>query len=133
MRQVLEEQRKLMANFNSPYVFLNMEGRPILQDRLRELWKRAMAKSGVPYWRMYETRHTFASWALGKGEAPEWVARTLGHTTTTMVYKTYGRYIPNLTRHDGSALEEMLTGAGNKKGNSDRHGHFPGCPDRLSN
>jgi integrase len=117
MRQVLEEQRKQMANFNSPYVFLNMEGRPILQDKLRELWKRAMEKSGLPYRRMYETRHTFASWALGKGETPEWVARTLGHVSTAMVYKTYGRYIPNLTRQDGSALEAMLTGTGNKKGN----------------
>ena len=60
---------------------------------------------------MYETRHTFASWALAAGESPEWVARTLGHVDTSMVYKTYGRYIPNLTRQDGSAFERQLTKA----------------------
>jgi len=70
-----------------------------------------MGKTGVHYRRMYEIRHTFASWALAAGETPEWVARTLGHVDTAMVYGTYGRYIPNLTRQDGSAFERMFTEA----------------------
>ncbi|MFZ0610662.1 MAG: hypothetical protein WAM73_00340, partial [Desulfobacterales bacterium] len=49
----------------------------------------------------------FASWALGAGELPEWVARTLWHADTAMVYRTYRRYIPNLTRQDGSAFERQ--------------------------
>ena len=75
-----------------------------------------MEKSGLLFRRMYETRHTFASWALSKGETPEWVARTLGHVDTAMVFNTYSRYIPNMTRRDGSALEEMFAGDINKKG-----------------
>jgi integrase len=121
MRKVLQAQRELTAGFESPYVFLNLEGRPILQDKLRELWARAMEKSGIPYRRMYETRHTFASWALAAGESPEWVARTLGHVNSAMVYKTYGRYIPNLTRQDGSAFERQYAGAGDEK--VDTFGH----------
>ena len=66
-----------------------------------------MKKSGLKYRRMYETRHTFASWALGVGELPEWVARTLGHVDTAMIYKTYGRYIRNLIRADGTAFEKL--------------------------
>ncbi len=53
---------------------------------------------------MYETHHTFASWALVSGEFSEWVARTLEHIDTSMVYRIYGRYSSNLTRHDGSAF-----------------------------
>ena len=64
---------------------------------------------------MYETRHTFASWALAAGETPEWVARTLGHVDTSMVYRTYGRYIPNLTRQDGSAFERQYMAGTNEK------------------
>lgn len=117
MAGILEAQKKLTANQQSRYVFLNRDGRPILQDKLRELWERVMKKSELPYRRMYETRHTFASWALAAGESPEWVARTLGHVNTSMVFKTYGRYIPNLTRQDGSAFErqfneEVLQGDG---------------------
>jgi integrase len=109
LRAVIEAQRRQTEGFDSPYVFINTQGRPILQDKLREVWKRAMDKSGLKYRRMYETRHTFASWALAAGEIPEWVARTLGHADTSMIYKTYGRYIPNLTRNDGSAFERLYT------------------------
>jgi hypothetical protein len=35
----------------------------------------------------------------------EWMARTLGYVDTTMAYTVYGRYIPNLTRQDGSAFD----------------------------
>ena len=105
IKKILETQKYLTARFNTPYVFVNTKGRPILQDKLRELWMRIINKSGVPYRRMYETRHTFASWALRANESPEWIAKILGHVDTSMVYKTYGRYIPNLTRKDGSAFE----------------------------
>lgn len=109
IHKVLEEQKELVARVNSPYVFLNTHGKPVRPEKLGEVWQRAMAKSGLSYRRMYEIRHTFASWALHAGESPEWVARTLGHVNTSMVYKTYGRYIPNLTRQDGSAFERVFS------------------------
>lgn len=116
MKEMLDIQKAQTAHFTSDYVFLNTKGRPCLQDSLRWHWVKAMKKSGLPFRRMYETRHTFASWALSKGETPEWVARTLGHVDTSMIYRTYSRYIPNLTRQDGSALEELFTETVNKKG-----------------
>ena len=45
---------------------------------------------------------------LAAGENPEWVARQLGHSTTEMLFRVYSRYIPNVTRRDGSAFEAML-------------------------
>jgi integrase len=121
VREVLEAQKAQTARFKSEYVFLNTKGRPCVQDSLRWHWVKAMKKSGLPFRRMYETRHTFASWALAKGETPEWVARTLGHVDTSMVYRTYSRYIPNLTRRDGSAVEELFAKETKKKGNPNRH------------
>ncbi len=61
MAKTLETQKLMTEGVESPYVFVNTEGRPILQDKLRELWSRAMKKSGLKYRRMYETRHTFAT------------------------------------------------------------------------
>lgn len=43
------------------------------------------------------------------------IAKTLGHVDTSMVYKTYGRYIPNLTRRDGSAFERQFVEEINQK------------------
>ena len=37
MKKTLEEQKKQTEGFQTPYVFLNTAGRPILQDKLREL------------------------------------------------------------------------------------------------
>jgi hypothetical protein len=51
----------------------------------------------------------------------------------SMIYKTYGRYIPNLTGRNGSALEGLLGGTENEKGNPDRHnGKNPGRLDEIT-
>jgi integrase len=114
--KTLEEQQELTGGFDQQYVFTNSKKLPIQQENLGKVWRRGLSKAGVKFRRMYETRHTFASWALAAGESPEWVARTLGHVDTTMVYRTYGCYIPNLTRKDGSAFEKQYSDATKKRG-----------------
>ena len=109
INDILERQRKLSARFNSEYVFVNLHGRVINQDKMRQLWERAEKKAGLSHRRMYELRHTFASWALAAGEQPGWVAKTLGHTDLTMVYSVYARYIPDLKKNDGGKFETLYT------------------------
>ena len=53
-------------------------------------------------------RHTAATLWLASGEAPEWCARQLGHTTTEMLFKTYSRYVPNYTRRDGALVDQLI-------------------------
>ena len=53
------------------------------------------------------TRSAATLW-LASGEAPEWIARQMGHTSTEMLFRVYSRYVPNLTRQDGSAMERLL-------------------------
>ncbi len=57
----------------------------------------------------YQMRHTAATLMLAAGENPEWVAQTLGHSTTEMLFRVYSRYVPNLTRNDGGAYAGLLT------------------------
>jgi integrase len=45
---------------------------------------------------------------LASGENPQWIARQLGHGSTEMLFKVYARFVPNLTRQDGSAFERLL-------------------------
>jgi integrase len=60
--------------------------------------------------RPYQTRHTAATLWLASGENPQWIARQLGHSSTEMLFSVYSRFVPNLTRKDGSAFERLLTG-----------------------
>lgn len=64
---------------------------------------------GLKYRRPYETRHTAATLWLAAGEAPEWIARQMGHSNTKMLFEIYSRFVPNLTRQDGSAFERLLS------------------------
>ena len=56
----------------------------------------------------YQMRHTAATLWLASGEAPEWIARQLGHSSTEMLFRVYSRYVPNLPRQDGSAIDRLL-------------------------
>jgi len=42
------------------------------------------------------------------GESPEWIARQMGHSSSEMLFRAYSRFVPNLTRSDGSAFERLL-------------------------
>ncbi|MBU0620614.1 MAG: site-specific integrase [Gammaproteobacteria bacterium] len=62
--------------------------------------------------RAYQTRHTAATLWLAAGENPEWIAKQMGHTTTEMLFRVYSRFVPNMTRQDGSAFERLLMQSG---------------------
>lgn len=93
----------------SKYVFCNREGKPLDHNNVtKRVWYPLLRVLNLKKRRPYQTRHTAATLFLASGENPEWVARTLGHSTTEMLFKVYSRYVPNLTRQDGSAFERLL-------------------------
>ncbi len=105
----LKEQEKGTRQ-RSEFVFCNREGLPLDYKNVNtRVWKPLLRHLGLKVRRPYQCRHTAATLWLGAGENPEWIARQLGHTTTEMLFRVYSRYVPNLTRRDGSAFERMLT------------------------
>ena len=102
-------QQKSLNNGKSEFVFCNRDGGP-LDYRLvnKRVWHPMLRFLGLKSRRAYQTRHTAATLWLSAGENPEWIARQLGHSTTEMLFRVYSRYIPNVTRRDGSAFEAML-------------------------
>lgn len=93
----------------SEYVFCNREGNPLDNKNFTDrVWYPLLRHLGLAERRPYQMRHTAATLWLAAGENPEWIARQLGHTTTEMLFKVYSRFVPNLTRQDGSAMERLL-------------------------
>jgi len=91
------------------YVFSTANGSPFNNCNVtKRVWYPTLASIGLAPRRPYETRHTAATLWLASGENPEWIARQMGHTTTEMLFRIYSRYVPNLTRKDGSAFERLL-------------------------
>lgn len=71
-----------------------LHGKPWISDkRVRLHWVAALKRAEVTYRNPYQTRHTFATMMLALGESPLRVASLLGHATTEMVTRHYGRWI----------------------------------------
>src|SRR5262249_60331076 len=72
----------------------------------------ALARAPIRMRPLYQPRHTSATLSLSSGEKVGWVADMLGHTTTEMVIRHSHKFIPTLTRQDGSALASQIELAG---------------------
>ncbi|WP_300827360.1 site-specific integrase [Helicobacter sp. UBA3407] len=58
--------------------------------------------------RLYDTRHSFASIMLSKGEEPMWVGcKMMGHKDLTETYKTYAKYLPKPITHRATFLQDI--------------------------
>eukprot|EP00456_Euglypha_rotunda_P086059 TRINITY_DN8707_c0_g1_i1.p1 TRINITY_DN8707_c0_g1~~TRINITY_DN8707_c0_g1_i1.p1 ORF type:complete len:421 (-),score=94.82 TRINITY_DN8707_c0_g1_i1:647-1876(-) len=104
----LKRQREATGK-KSQYVFCTQSLKPIdTQNFVDRVWHPLLRFLQLRARRPYQTRHTCATLWLASGENPEWIARQLGHANTEMLFTTYSRYVPNLTRKDGSAFERLI-------------------------
>lgn len=106
--QALKAQQKISQS-KSQFVFCSKTGQPLnYKNVTKRVWYPLLKFLELEKRRPYQTRHTTATLWLAAGESPEWIAKQLGHSTTTMLFNVYSRYVPNLTRQDGSAFERVL-------------------------
>ncbi len=100
---------KSVADKTSLFVFSARNGQPLNHKNVtRRVWYPLLKYLELEERNPYQTRHTAATLWLAAGESPEWIANQLGHANTTMLFKVYSRFVPNLLRQDGSAFESLL-------------------------
>ena len=104
----LKEQQAITYK-RSDYVFCSHTGEPLDYNNVnKRVWHPTLKVLGLKKRNAYQTRHTAATLWLAAGESPEWIASQMGHSTTKMLFNTYSRYVPNMTRQDGSAFEALV-------------------------
>lgn len=112
MSQLVYDALKLQEKATqslSDFVFCNRQGTPLDHKNVtNRVWYPLLRNLNVKKRRPYQCRHTAATLWLASGESPQWIAMQLGHTTTEMLFRVYSRFVPNLTRRDGSAFERLL-------------------------
>ncbi|GAA0584532.1 site-specific integrase [Rhizomicrobium electricum] len=91
---VVMKKHTLLKGMNEP-VFCHPNGKPWPSDRIQreEYFYPVLKDLGLRQRRAYNTRHTYATLALMSGVNPAYVAKQLGHTDTTMLFKHYARWI----------------------------------------
>ncbi len=106
--EVLRAQQAVTGQ-RSAFVFCTRTGSPLDHTRVtKRVWYPTLDRLGLARRTPYQTRHTAATLWLASGENPEWIARQLGHASTAMLFQRYSRFVPNLTRQDGSAFLRLL-------------------------
>ncbi len=110
-------KHQYLATGEGKFVFCTGTGAPVSNNNItKRVWYPLLAHLDLRKRRPYQTRHTAATLWLASGESPEWIARQMGHVNTEMLFRVYSRYVPNLTRRDGSAFEHLLTNSFTVKG-----------------
>lgn len=79
------------------------------RKKLRSEFNKLQEKLGIkPHRRLYDTRHSFASVMLSKGEEPMWISRVmLGHSSLNQTFKTYAKYLPKSVEERATFLNSM--------------------------
>jgi integrase len=110
---VLEGHRKTLAvaalKAGKPMpelVFPSTTWTPMDPAHIRRDFNAVLKKAQMRRIRFHDTRHTFASLLLRKGESPVYVQHQLGHHDISMTVGTYGHLIPGENRQAVNRLDD---------------------------
>ncbi len=89
------KDQKQYSFVGGEYVFVRPKQRGSFVDyeHLERPWKHILKRAKVRYRNPYQTRHTYASQLLSGGENLLFVAQQMGHKTTEMIMRHYGRWV----------------------------------------
>lgn len=102
-----QEKRSRMASefiFPDPYT----NARYVTTNSFLKRFRWLLTLAGLKLRPPNQLRHTFVTLALASGEDIGYVSAMVGHKDSEMTFKKYHRYIPNVTRKDGSALSKAF-------------------------
>ena len=92
--EALKDQKQY-SFVGGDFVFVRPKDRGSFVDyeHLERPWKHILKRAKVRYRNPYQTRHTYASQLLSGGENQLFVAQQMGHKTTEMIMRHYGRWV----------------------------------------
>jgi integrase len=105
-RRVVGAIRTVPRRIDTPLLFSAARGGYIDGERFRyREWSPALRAAGVAHRRVYDARHTFASWAIAGGVQLFYLARIMG-TSVAQIDATYGHLLPDSEKYLRGLLDE---------------------------
>ncbi len=76
--------------------------------KMRASYRKLLKSLNLKFRVLYNTRHTFASIMLSRGEEPMWVGcKMLGHKNLNETFKSYAKYLPKNVVERAKFLDEL--------------------------
>lgn len=83
-------RRQLAISGLGPYLFPSDENPDVHQKSFKTVWRLTLRRAGVPYFRIYDLRSTYATRLSAAGVADEWVTQLL-RQGDAQVFKKYSQ------------------------------------------
>ncbi|BES72223.1 site-specific integrase [Marinobacter nanhaiticus D15-8W] len=89
-----------------------IKNRRLMPQSWTTKWMKLVARAGIRYRRVYQTRHTFACWSLTAHGNIAFIANQLGHKDYSMLVKVYGRWMPSESENEAEFVWSQMKKAG---------------------
>ena len=73
---------------------------------MRKAFSQALKRAKLPWFRLYDLRHSFASLLLAQNAPITYVSAQLGHTDATTTLRWYARWLPRTDRRAVDMLDD---------------------------
>ena len=77
-------------------VWTTQRGRLLRRGSFGRIWRKAVAESVGPPFRVHDLRHTHAAWLIADGEHPKTIQTRLGHRSIAVTMDRYGHLMDGL-------------------------------------
>jgi len=87
------------------WLFPRADGALMNKDYAAGVFRRILKRAGLPHYRVYDLRHTFASLLLAESAPITYVSAQLGHSSPATTMRFYARWIPSQGKRWVNALD----------------------------
>lgn len=94
----------------SPLLFCWPDGNPVHPQTITDRFFRLSREAGLPFIRLHDVRHSYATAALKAGVHPKIVSERLGHASVAFTLQTYSHVIEGMDEAAASEIAAHILG-----------------------
>jgi integrase len=102
-----KKKKKALSSFDSDFIFLDRDGKPVKRTTYNSQLKRIARKLSMEPFSIHKLRHTFATRCIESGMKPKTLQKIMGHSDITVTLNYYVHVSDNEMAGEMERFSEM--------------------------